>query len=109
MQEVYRTIARVISNDLTILVLGESGTGKELVAEAIHNLGHRRGRPFVAINMAAIPREQIESELFGHEKVPFTRAYARAPGKFEQGPSSQLFPAEFGDMLIEGQPRPLRD
>src|SRR3546814_9513112 len=108
MQEVYRTIARVISNDLTILVLGESGTGKELVAEAIHNLGHRRGRPFVAINMAAIPRELIESELFGHEKGAFTGAQARAAGKFEQAQGGTLVLDEIGDMPMEAQTRLLR-
>lgn len=108
MQEVYRTIARVISNDLTILVLGESGTGKELVAEAIHNLGRRRTRPFVAINMAAIPRELIESELFGHEKGAFTGAQARTAGKFEQAQGGTLFLDEIGDMPMEAQTRLLR-
>lgn len=108
MQEVYRTIARVISNDLTILVLGESGTGKELVAEAIHNLGRRRTKPFVAINMAAIPRELIESELFGHEKGAFTGAQARTAGKFEQAQGGTLFLDEIGDMPMEAQTRLLR-
>ncbi|MBB4642289.1 nitrogen regulation protein NR(I) [Rhizorhapis suberifaciens] len=108
MQEVYRTIARVISNDLTILVLGESGTGKELVAEAIHNLGRRRAKPFVAINMAAIPRELIESELFGHEKGAFTGAQARTAGKFEQAQGGTLFLDEIGDMPMEAQTRLLR-
>lgn len=108
MQEVYRTIARVISNDLTILVLGESGTGKELVAEAIHNLGRRRAKPFVAINMAAIPRELIESELFGHEKGAFTGAQSRAAGKFEQAQGGTLFLDEIGDMPMEAQTRLLR-
>jgi two-component system nitrogen regulation response regulator GlnG len=77
MQEVYRVIARVVSNDLTVLISGESGTGKELVAKAIHDLGPRRRAPFVALNMAAIPRELIEAELFGHERGAFTGA-ARA-------------------------------
>ena len=83
MQEVYRTIARVVGNDLNILVLGESGTGKELVAEAIHSLGPRRSKPFVAINMAAIPRELIEAELFGYERRALPRARpppCRRPG-----------------------------
>ncbi len=74
MQEVYRMITRVLRNDLTVLILGESGTGKELVAEAIHQLGHRKAGPFIAVNTAAIPRELIESELFGHEKGAFTGA-----------------------------------
>ncbi|MDF0544375.1 nitrogen regulation protein NR(I) [Sphingobium sp. H39-3-25] len=108
MQEVYRTIARVISNDLTILVLGESGTGKELVAEAIHDLGHRRTKPFVAINMAAIPRELIEAELFGYEKGAFTGAHARTAGKFEQAQGGTLFLDEIGDMPLEAQTRLLR-
>jgi len=108
MQEVYRTIARVVSNDLNILVLGESGTGKELVAEAIHNLGPRRGHPFVAINMAAIPRELIEAELFGYEKGAFTGALARSAGKFEQAEGGTLFLDEIGDMPMEAQTRLLR-
>jgi two-component system nitrogen regulation response regulator GlnG len=108
MQEVYRTIARVVGNDLNILVLGESGTGKELVAEAIHNLGPRRGHPFVAINMAAIPRELIEAELFGYEKGAFTGALARAAGKFEQAEGGTLFLDEIGDMPMEAQTRLLR-
>jgi two-component system nitrogen regulation response regulator GlnG len=108
MQEVYRTIARVVSNDLTILVLGESGTGKELVAEAIHGLGRRRSKPFVAINMAAIPRELIEAELFGYEKGAFTGAYARTAGKFEQAQGGTLFLDEIGDMPMEAQTRLLR-
>lgn len=108
MQEVYRTIARVLSNDLSILVLGESGTGKELVAEAIHSLGHRRTKPFVAINMAAIPRELIEAELFGYEKGAFTGAHARTAGKFEQAQGGTLFLDEIGDMPMEAQTRLLR-
>ncbi|MDX3900058.1 MAG: nitrogen regulation protein NR(I) [Sphingobium sp.] len=108
MQEVYRTIARVLSNDLSILVLGESGTGKELVAEAIHSLGQRRTKPFVAINMAAIPRELIEAELFGYEKGAFTGAHARTAGKFEQAQGGTLFLDEIGDMPIEAQTRLLR-
>ncbi|MGL1204043.1 sigma 54-interacting transcriptional regulator, partial [Vibrio parahaemolyticus] len=81
---VYRVIARVVANDLTVLISGESGTGKELVAQAIHDLGPRRTRPFVPINMAAIPRELIEAELFGHERGAFTGAQARVAGRFEQ-------------------------
>jgi two-component system nitrogen regulation response regulator GlnG len=108
MQEVYRTIARVVGNDLNILVLGESGTGKELVAEAIHNLGPRRNSPFVAINMAAIPRELIESELFGYEKGAFTGAVSRSAGKFEQAEGGTLFLDEIGDMPMDAQTRLLR-
>lgn len=108
MQEVYRLIARVVPNDLTVIVLGESGTGKELVARAIHDMGPRRASPFIAINMAAIPRELIESELFGHERGAFTGAAARAAGKFEQAQGGTLFLDEIGDMPIEAQTRLLR-
>ena len=108
MQEVYRIIARVVSNDLTVLVSGESGTGKELVARAIHDLGRRRHAPFVAINMAAIPRELIEAELFGHERGAFTGAAARTAGRFEQAAGGTLFLDEIGDMPVEAQTRLLR-
>ena len=108
MQGVYRMITRVLRNDLTVLVTGESGTGKELVAEAIHSLGHRRTGPFVAVNAAAIPRELIESELFGHEKGAFTGAVAQATGKFEQAQGGTLFLDEIGDMPAEAQTRLLR-
>ena len=108
MQEVYRLIARVVPNDLTVMILGESGTGKELVARAIHDMGARALRPFVAVNMAAIPRELIESELFGHERGAFTGAAARSAGKFEQAQGGTLFLDEIGDMPIEAQTRLLR-
>ena len=108
MQDVYRIIARVVSNDLTVLISGESGTGKELVARAIHDLGPRRTAPFVAINMAAIPRELIEAELFGHERGAFTGAQARSAGRFEQAAGGTLFLDEIGDMPIEAQTRLLR-
>ncbi|MES2443779.1 MAG: nitrogen regulation protein NR(I) [Pseudomonadota bacterium] len=108
MQEVYRVIARVVSNDLTVLVSGESGTGKELVAKAIHDLGPRRRAPFVALNMAAIPRELIEAELFGHERGAFTGAQARVAGKFEQAAGGTLFLDEIGDMPMDAQTRLLR-
>jgi two-component system nitrogen regulation response regulator GlnG len=108
MQDVYRTIARVVATDLSVLILGESGTGKELVARAIHELGPRAGAPFVAINMAAIPRELIESELFGHERGAFTGAQARTPGRFEQARGGTLFLDEIGDMPAEAQTRLLR-
>ena len=108
MQDVYRMITRVLGNDLSVLILGESGTGKELVAEAIHKLGHRKSGPFVAVNTAAIPRELIESELFGHEKGAFTGAVARSIGKFEQAQGGTLFLDEIGDMPPEAQTRLLR-
>ena len=108
MQAVYRMITRVLRNDLTVLVLGESGTGKELVAEAIHQLGHRKHGPFVAVNTAAIPAELIESELFGHEKGAFTGAVARHAGKFEQAHGGTLFLDEIGDMPLDAQTRLLR-
>lgn len=108
MQSVYRMIARVLRNDLTVLVTGESGTGKELVAEAIHQLGARKSGPFVAVNAAAIPSELIESELFGHEKGAFTGAVAQAIGKFEQANGGTLFLDEIGDMPAEAQTRLLR-
>ena len=108
MQAVYRMITRVLRNDLTVLVLGESGTGKELVAEAIHQLGHRKAGPFVAVNTAAIPADLIESELFGHEKGAFTGAVARHQGKFEQAQGGTLFLDEIGDMPIDAQTRLLR-
>ncbi|HLY88393.1 MAG TPA: sigma 54-interacting transcriptional regulator, partial [Acetobacteraceae bacterium] len=101
MQTVYRTIARVVSNDLTVLILGESGTGKELVARAVHDLGPRAARPFVPVNMAAIPRELIESELFGHERGAFTGAAQRTAGRFEQAAGGTLFLDEIGDMPLE--------
>ncbi|MEX6725773.1 nitrogen regulation protein NR(I) [Parapedomonas caeni] len=108
MQEVYRTMARVVPTDLTVMILGESGTGKELVARALHDLGPRKTGPFVALNMAAIPRELIESELFGHEKGAFTGASARSIGKFEQAQGGTLFLDEIGDMPIDAQTRLLR-
>ena len=108
MQAVSRMITRVLRNDLTVLILGESGTGKELVAEAIHQLGHRRTGPFVAVNTAAIPAELIESELFGHEKGAFTGAVARHIGKFEQAAGGTLFLDEIGDMPMQAQTRLLR-
>lgn len=108
MQAVYRTIARLATNDLAVLILGESGTGKEVVARAIHATGLRRAGPFVAINMAAIPRELIEAELFGHEKGAFTGAHSRNAGRFEQAAGGTLFLDEIGDMPLEAQTRLLR-
>ncbi|HVZ09836.1 nitrogen regulation protein NR(I) [Rhodopila sp.] len=108
MQEIYRTIARLTTADLTVMINGESGTGKELVARALHDYGKRRGGPFVAINMAAIPRELIESELFGHERGAFTGATNRSQGRFEQANGGTLFLDEIGDMPPEAQTRLLR-
>jgi two-component system, NtrC family, nitrogen regulation response regulator GlnG len=108
MQEIYRVIARLVNTDLTVLIAGESGTGKELVAKALHDFGKRKGGPFVPVNMAAIPRELIESELFGHEKGAFTGANARRVGRFEQAEGGTLFLDEIGDMPLEAQTRLLR-
>ncbi len=108
MQEIYRTLARLIGTDLTVMITGESGTGKELVARALHDYGARKSRPFVAINMAAIPRELIESELFGHERGAFTGAGQRHVGRFEQAEGGTLFLDEIGDMPLEAQTRLLR-
>lgn len=108
MQEIYRIIARLTTTDLTVMVNGESGSGKELVARALHDFGRRRQGPFVAINMAAIPRELIESELFGHERGAFTGATNRHTGRFEQAAGGTLFLDEIGDMPPEAQTRLLR-
>ena len=108
MQEIYRMLARLMQTDLTVMISGESGTGKELVARALHDYGKRRAGPFVAINMAAIPRDLIESELFGHEKGAFTGASARSSGRFEQAEGGTLFLDEIGDMPMEAQTRLLR-
>jgi two-component system, NtrC family, nitrogen regulation response regulator GlnG len=108
MQEIYRILARLMGTDLTVMISGESGTGKELVAKALHDYGKRRSGPLVAINMAAIPRELIESELFGHERGAFTGATARSVGRFEQAVGGTLFLDEIGDMPLEAQTRLLR-
>jgi two-component system nitrogen regulation response regulator GlnG len=108
MQEIYRLLARLMQTDLTVMISGESGTGTELVARALHDYGKRRSGPFVAINMAAIPRELIESELFGHEKGAFTGANNRSSGRFEQAEGGTLFLDEIGDMPMEAQTRLLR-
>ncbi len=108
MQEIYRVIARLTTTDLTVMINGESGAGKELVARALHDYGRRRQGPFVAINMAAIPRELIESELFGHERGAFTGATNRHVGRFEQAAGGTLFLDEIGDMPPEAQTRLLR-
>jgi two-component system nitrogen regulation response regulator GlnG len=108
MQDIYRTLARLMATDLSVMINGESGTGKELAARALHDYGKRRKGPFVAVNMAAIPRELIESELFGHERGAFTGATQRAPGKFELASGGTLFLDEIGDMPPEAQTRLLR-
>jgi two-component system, NtrC family, nitrogen regulation response regulator GlnG len=108
MQDIYRSLARLMQTDLTVMITGESGTGKELVARALHDYGKRKGGPFVAINMAAIPRDLIESELFGHEKGAFTGANTRSVGRFEQAEGGTLFLDEIGDMPMEAQTRLLR-
>ncbi|HXP75546.1 MAG TPA: nitrogen regulation protein NR(I) [Stellaceae bacterium] len=108
MQDIYRVLARLMGTDLTVMISGESGTGKELVARALHDYGKRRNGPFVAINMAAIPRELIESELFGHERGAFTGATQRNAGRFEQAQGGTLFLDEIGDMPPDAQTRLLR-
>lgn len=108
MQDIYRTLARLMGTDLSVMITGESGTGKELVARALHDYGKRRNGSFVALNMAAIPKELIESELFGHEKGSFTGATNRKSGRFEQAEGGTLFLDEIGDMPAEAQTRLLR-
>ncbi len=108
MQEIYRVIARLTQTDLTVMIMGESGTGKELVARALHDYGKRRYGTFVAVNMAAIPKELVESELFGHERGAFTGATNRGIGRFEQAEGGTLFLDEIGDMPLEAQTRLLR-
>ncbi|MEK9646797.1 MAG: nitrogen regulation protein NR(I) [Alphaproteobacteria bacterium] len=108
MQNIYRVLARLMPTDLTVMINGESGTGKELVARALHDYGKRRNGPFIAINMAAIPRDLIEAELFGHERGAFTGATGRGIGRFEQAQRGTLFLDEIGDMPIDAQTRLLR-
>jgi len=108
MQEIYRAIGRLTQSDLTVTISGESGTGKELVARALHDFGRRKNRPFVAVSMAAVPKDQIESELFGHERGAFSGAINRGIGRFEQAEGGTLFLDEIGDMPQEAQARLLR-
>ena len=108
MQEVFRAIARLARSHITVLINGESGTGKELVARALHRHSPRANQPFIALNMAAIPRDLLESELFGHERGAFTGAQARRAGRFEQADGGTLFLDEIGDMPAELQTRLLR-
>ncbi len=108
MQEVFRAIGRLSQSNITVLINGESGTGKELVAKALHKHSPRRDGPFIALNMAAIPRDLIESELFGHEKGAFTGAATMRQGRFQQSDGGTLFLDEIGDMPAETQTRLLR-
>ncbi|MBK1701259.1 nitrogen regulation protein NR(I) [Thiococcus pfennigii] len=108
MQEVFRAIGRLARSHITVLINGESGTGKELVAHALHRHSPRADKPFIALNMAAIPRDLLESELFGHERGAFTGAQARREGRFEQADGGTLFLDEIGDMPAELQTRLLR-
>lgn len=108
MQHLYRAIGRLSNSQVTVLIQGESGTGKELVAHAIHQSSVRKDKPFVALNMAAIPKDLIESELFGSEKGAYTGATEKRLGRFEQADQGTLFLDEIGDMPIEAQTRLLR-
>jgi len=108
MQEVFRAIGRLSHSHITVLINGESGTGKERVAQALHQHSPRAGKPFIALNMAAIPKDLMESELFGHEKGAFTGAAAQRRGRFEQADGGTLFLDEIGDMPPDTQTRLLR-
>lgn len=108
MQEVFRAIGRLSKSNITVLINGESGTGKELVAAALHEHSPRANKPFIALNMAAIPKDLMESELFGHEKGAFTGATGQRTGRFEQADGGTLFLDEIGDMPLDTQTRLLR-
>ena len=108
MQEVFRAIGRLAHSNITVLINGESGTGKELVAQALHRHSPRAASPFIALNMAAIPKDLMESELFGHEKGAFTGANSKREGRFEQADGGTLFLDEIGDMPADTQTRLLR-
>ena len=108
MQQTYKTIAKLVNTDLEVIIIGESGTGKELIAKILHNYGLRKNGTFIAINMAAMPKDLIESELFGHEKGAFTGANSRKSGKFEQAENGTLFLDEIGDMPYDTQTKLLR-
>ena len=108
MQQTYKTIAKLVGTDLEVIIIGESGTGKELIARILHDHGLRKNGPFVAINMAALPKDLIESELFGHEKGAFTGANSKKSGKFEQAENGTLFLDEIGDMPYDAQTKLLR-
>ena len=108
MQQVFRAIGRLARSSVTVLITGESGTGKELVARALHDHSPRSGKPFIALNTAAIPAELLESELFGHERGAFTGANTQRQGRFEQADGGTLFLDEIGDMSMPLQTRLLR-
>ena len=108
MQEVFRAIGRLSHSNITVLIKGESGTGKELVAQALHKHSPRADKPYIPLNVAAIPKDLIESELFGHEKGAFTGATQLRVGRFEQADGGTLFLDEIGDMPMETQTRLLR-
>ena len=108
MQEVFRAIGRLSRSSISVLINGQSGTGKELVAHALHRHSPRASKPFIALNMAAIPADLVESELFGHEKGAFTGAQAARQGRFEQADGGTLFLDEIGDMPLDVQTRLLR-
>jgi two-component system nitrogen regulation response regulator GlnG len=108
MQEVFKTIGQVAASDVTVMITGESGTGKELVARCVAQHSHRSGKPFIAVNCAAIPENLIESELFGHEKGAFTGATVQKPGKFELCDGGTIFLDEIGDMSLSTQTKVLR-
>jgi two-component system nitrogen regulation response regulator GlnG len=108
MQQIFKAVGKVAGTDLTVLLRGESGTGKELIARAVHENSRRKGRPFVPVNCAAIPRELLESELFGHEKGAFTGAVSARRGRFEQADGGTIFLDEIGDMDLSLQTKLLR-
>ena len=103
MQDVFKMVTKVLNNDITVLINGESGTGKELIARAVHYNGTRKSEPFVVVNSASIPRELLESELFGHERGAFTGAHQRKIGKFELANGGTIFLDEIGDMEMSLQ------
>jgi len=108
MQEVFKAIGKISKTDITVLIRGESGTGKELIAQSVHQNSLRSSEPFIAINVAAIPHELLESELFGHEKGSFTSAHKQKKGKFELADQGTLFLDEIGDMSLSAQAKVLR-
>jgi two-component system response regulator AtoC len=108
MQDVFKLVSKVLDNDITVLIYGESGTGKELIARAIHYNGRRKDKPFIVVNCASIPRELLESELFGHEKGSFTGAHQRKLGKFELAKDGTIFLDEVGELEMLLQAKLLR-
>ena len=108
MQDVFKLVSKVLDNDISVLIYGESGTGKELIARAIHYNGNRKDKPFVVVNCASIPRELLESELFGHEKGSFTGAHQRKLGKFEYAKDGTIFLDEVGELEMLLQAKLLR-